>query len=90
MEILLVSSAPILNKKLVIHKNSLYGTMVHFNKDVSLPSGSSAMMLNNYQYNLKLARSVVQIPDQQFVMKRRMVNGLNELLDLNLRVSVSI
>ena len=64
--------------------------MIPFNKDVSLLSGSSATMLNNYQYNLKLARSIVLVLDQQFVMRRGMVNGLNELIDLNLRVNVMI
>ena len=64
--------------------------MIHFNKDVSLLNGSSDTMLNNYQYNLKLARSIVLVPDQQFVRRRGMVNGLNELIDLNLRVSVMI
>ena len=64
--------------------------MIPFNKDVSFLSGSSATMLNNYQYNLKLARSIVLVPDRQFVMRRGMVNSLNELIDLNLRVSVMI
>ena len=64
--------------------------MIPFNKDVSLLSGLNAMMLNNYQYNLKLVRSIVLVPDRQFMMRRGMVNGLNELIDLNLRVSVMI
>ena len=64
--------------------------MIPFNKDVSLLSGLNAMMLNNYQYNLKLVRSIVLVPDRQFMMRRGMVNGLNELIDLNLKVNVMI
>ena len=90
VEILPISTAPVPNDKLVIHKSQLYGTMVPFNKDASLLSNSSAIMLNNYQYNLKLACSIVPVSDRQFVMRRGIVKDLNELLDLNLKVSVTI
>ena len=63
--------------------------MIPFNKNASLPGGSSATMLNNYQYNFKLVRSVIPILSRQFVMRRGMVNDSNKLLDLNLRVSVT-
>ena len=64
MEILSVSAASIPDDKLVIHKNPLYKTMNSFNKDVSLPRWSSTTMLNNYQYNLKLMRLVIPVPNR--------------------------
>ena len=89
-EIFPVSTAPITDEKLVIHKHLLYRTMVPFNKDASLLSNSSAMLLNSPLYNMKLACSFVPVFDWQFVMKTGMVNSLNKLIDLNLKVNIII
>ena len=64
IEALSIFVAPVPDDRLVIHRNPLYGMMIPFDKNASLLSQSSATMLNNYQYNLKLARSVVLIPDR--------------------------
>ena len=85
-----VSTVPIFDEKLVIHKHSLFETMIPYNNDVSLSSGFSTTLLNNLPYNLKLVRSIVSVLERQFVMKGGMANNLSELLDLNLRVSVMI
>ena len=47
VEILLVSATPVPDERLVIHKHPLYGIMIPFNKDTSLPNGSSTTLLNN-------------------------------------------
>ena len=88
IEALPISVALVLDDKLVIHRNHLFGIMVFFDKNASLLSQSSATMLNNYQYNLKLARSIILVLDRQFMIRRDMVNYLNELIDLNMRVSL--
>ena len=89
MKVLPVSVVPVPDDRLVIHRNPLYRIMIPFDKNASLLSQSSAIMLNNYQYNLKLAWSVVSVLDWQFMIRRGMVNNLNELIDLNMRVNVN-
>ena len=86
---ILVSTTLTTNLGLVIHKHSLFGTMIPFNLIALLPDQSSATMLNNFYYNLKLARSIVPILDRQFVIRKGMVNNLNKLLDMNLKVCLS-
>ena len=85
-----VSTAPATDERLVIYPHPLFGTMISFNKDAPLPSTTSATLLNNPLYNLKLARSVVLVLDRQFVMRRNMVNSLNKLIDLTLKVVIII
>ena len=88
--ILSVSTTPTIDERLVIHPHSLFEIMIPFNNDAPLPSTISATLLNNPLYNLKLVRSVVPIPDRQFMMRKNMVNSLNELIDLNLKVNIII
>ena len=64
--------------------------MIPFNPNAPLLDQLSATMLNNFDYNLKLTRSIVPILDRQFMIKRGMVNNLNKLLDMNLKVCLLI
>ena len=88
--ILLVSTTPTTDERLVIHPYLLFGIMIPFNKDAPLPSTTSATLLNNPLYNLKLTHSVVSVPDRQFVMRMNMANSQTELIDLNLKVNIII
>ena len=59
-----VSTTPALDLGFVIHKHPLFGTIIPFNLNASLLDQSSATMLNNFYYNLKLARSIVLVLDR--------------------------
>ena len=85
--ILPISTAEVTSEKLMIHPHSLFVPMIPFNKDAPFLSKTSASLLSNPMYSLKLARSVVLVPDRQFVMKRNMATNLSEMIDLSLRVS---
>ena len=87
---LLISTSEITNERLVIHPHPLFGTMIPFNKDAHFLSKTNASLLSNPMYNLKLAQSIVPVPDCQFVMKRNMAINLSKMIDLNLRVSVVV
>lgn len=50
--------------KIIVYKAHLFRMQIPYNKNAPFPSITSATMLNNYQYNLKLTRSVVPILDQ--------------------------
>ena len=90
VEMFPVFAVEITNERLMIHPHPLFGPMIPFNKDAHLPSKTSASLLNNPMYNLKLARSVIPIPDRQFMMKRNMATNLSEMINLNLKVSVVV
>ena len=86
--ILPVSIVPATDEILVIHPHPLFETMIPFNKDAHVPSKTSASLLSNPMYNLKLARSIVPVPDCQFAMRRSMATNLTELIDLNMKVNI--
>ena len=87
---LAVSTAEVSTERLVIHSHPLFEPMVPFNKNAPFPSKNSASLLGNPMYNLKLARSVVPVPDRQYVMKKNMASNLSKLIDLNLKVRVAV
>ena len=87
---LAVSTVEVSTERLVIHSHPLFEPIVPFNKNAPFPSKNSASLLGNPMYNLKLARSVVPVPDRQYVMKNNMVFNLSELIDLNLKVRVVV
>ena len=72
--------------RLVIHPHPLFGPHIPYKKEAPYPSTGTATLLNNPLYNLKLARSVVSVPDRQYVLKRNMSGNLSELIDLNMKV----
>ena len=74
--------------RLVIHTHSLFGPMIAFKKDAPFPSCSSASLLNNPMYNLKLAHSVNPLSNRQFIMKRNMGTNLSDLIDLSMKVNI--
>ena len=73
-------------ERLVVHPHPLFGEMVPYKKDAMFPSKSSATLLNNPMYSLKLARSVVPVPDHQFALRRNMATNLTDLIDLSMKV----
>ena len=83
-----ISVIEITDSRLVIHPHPLFGEMVSFKRDAPFPSQGSASLLNNPLYALKLARSVLPIPDQQFVLKRSMAAVFSDLIDLNMKVII--
>ena len=52
------------DSRLVIHPHPLFGEMVPFKKDAPFSSQRTATLLNSPLYALKLARSVVPVPDR--------------------------
>ena len=64
--------------------------MISFVKDAPLSSKTSASLLSNLMYNLKLAHSVVLVPVRQFVIRRNMASNMIELINLNMRVNVIV
>ena len=81
-----VSVTEVTDSRLVIHPHPLFGEMVPYKKDAMFPSKSSATLLNNPMYSLKLVRSVVPVPDRQFTLKRNMATNLIDLIDLSMKV----
>ena len=59
-----VSVTEITDSRFVIHPHSLFEKMVPYKKNVLFPSKSSATLLNNPMYSLKLACSIVPVPDR--------------------------
>ena len=59
-----VSVSEVTSEKLVIHQHPLFGEMISFKKDAPLPRQGTASLLNNQLYALKLASSVVPVPDR--------------------------
>ena len=84
----LVSVSEVSDPRLVIHTHSLFGSMIPFKKDAPFSSSSSASLLNNPIYNLKLACSFVPVPDRQFIMKKNMATNLSELINLSMTVNI--
>ena len=82
----LISVTEITDSRLVIHPHPLFGEMVSYKKDTLFPSKSSATLLNNPMYSLKLARLVVPVPDRQFTLRRNMATNLTDLIDLSMKV----
>ena len=85
-----VTMEKVLDTRLVIHPHPLFGPHVPYKKEVSYPSTGTATLLNNALYNLKLVRSVVHVPDRQYVLKRTMSGNLSELIDLNMKVLIIV
>ena len=76
------------DSRLVIHPHSLFGEMVPYKKDAPFSTQGSASLLNNPLYALKLAHSVVPVPDRQFVLNRNMAAIFSDLIDLSMKVSI--
>ena len=83
-----ISVTEITDSRLVIHPHPLFEEMVPYKKDAPFPSQGSATLLNNPLYSLKLARSVVPVPDRQFVLRRNMAANLSDLIDLSMKVII--
>ena len=76
------------DSRLVIHPHPLFGEMVPYKKDVSFSSQGSTSLLNNPLYAFKLTRSVVPVPNRQFVLRRNMAANLSDLIDLSMKVII--
>ena len=83
-----VSVAEVTDSRLVIHPHPFFREMISYKKDALFPNNSSATLLNNLMYPLKLARSVVFIPDRQFVLRRNMATNISNLIDLSMKVII--
>ena len=83
-----ISVTEVIDSRLVIHPHSLFGEMVPYKKNAPFSTQGSASLLNNPLYALKLARSVVPVPDRQFVLKRNMAAVFSDLIDLSIKVSL--
>ena len=83
-----VSVTEVTDSRLVIHPHPLFGEMVPYKKDAPFLSQGSVSLLNNPLYALKLARSVVPVPNRQFVLKRNMAAVFSDLIDLSMKVSI--
>ena len=83
-----ISVTEVTDSRLVIHLHLLFGEMVFYKKDAPFLSQGSATLLNNPLYSLKLARSVVPVPDRQFVLRRNMAANLSDLIDLSMKVII--
>ena len=83
-----VSVSEVTSEKLVIHQHPLFREMILFKKDAPLSRQGTASFLNNPLYALKLARSMVLVPDRQFVLKRNMANVYSDLIDLSMKIII--
>ena len=83
-----VSVAEITDSRIVIHLHPLFGEMISYKKDAPFPNKSSATLLNNLMYSLKLACSVVSVPDRQFALRRNMATNLTDLINLSMKVII--
>ena len=59
-----VSVSEVTDSRLVIYPHPLFGEMVSFKKDALFPSKGSAIFLNSPLYALKLAHSMIPVPDR--------------------------
>ena len=85
---ILVSVSKVTSEKLVIHQHPLFGEMILFKKDAPLSRQGTASLLNNPLYAFKLARSVVPVPDRQFMLKKNMASVFSDLIDLSMKVII--
>ena len=76
--------------KLVIHANPLFGPQIPYKKDAPFPSTGTATLLNNPSYSLRLARSVVPVPDRQYILKKNMSGHLSDLVDFSMKVLITM
>ena len=83
-----VSVSEVSDSRLVIHPHPFFGPHIPFKRDIPFSSGSSASLLNNPMYNIKLAHSVIPVLDRQFIMKRSMSTNLSDLINLSLKVNI--
>ena len=83
-----VSVTEVTSEKLVVHFHPLFGEMVPYKKDAPFPSQGTASLLNNPLYALKLARSVVPVPDRQYVLRRNMATVFSDMIDLSMKVII--
>ena len=81
-----VTVSEVTGEKLVVHSHPLFGEMIPFKKDAPFPSQGSASLLNNPLYSLKLARSVVPVPDRQYVLRRNVATVFSDMIDLSMKV----
>ena len=84
----LVTVIEVTGEKLVVHSHPLFGEMVPFKQDAPFPSQRTASLLNNSLYALKLARSVVPVPDRQYVLRRNMAIVFSDMIDLSMKVII--
>ena len=84
----LVFVIEVTDSRLVIHLHPLFGEMVFYKKDAPFSSQSSATLLNNPLYSLKLAHLVVSVLNRQFVLRRNMAANLSDLIDLSMKVII--
>ena len=59
-----VPMSEVSDARLVIHPYPFFGPNIPFKRDAPFSSGNSASLLNNPMYNIKLAHSVVPVPDR--------------------------
>ena len=76
--------------RLVVYPHLLFGPHISYKKDAPYPSTGTATLLNNPLYSLKLARSVVPVPDRQYILKRNMSGNLSDLIDLSMKVIIIV
>ena len=81
-----VCVSEVTGEKLVVHSYPLFGEMIPFKKDAPFPSQGTASLLNNPLYALKLARSVVPVPDRQYVLRRNVAIVFSDMIDLSIKV----
>ena len=75
-------------EKLVVHPHPLFGEMVPFKSDAPFLRQGTASLLNSPLYALKLARSVVSVPDRQYVLRRNMATVFSDMIDLSMKVII--
>ena len=83
-----VTVSEVTGEKLVVHSHPLFGEMVSFKKDAPFPSQGTASLLNNPLYAMKLAHSVVPVPDRQYILRRNMATVFSDMIDLSMKVII--
>ena len=83
-----VSISEVTGEQLVVHPYLLFGEMVSLKKDAPFPSKGTATLLNSPLYALKLARSMVPVPDRQYVLRKNMATVFSDMIDLSMKVII--
>ena len=58
-----------LDTQLTVYKGPLFGTLIPSKPDAPFLNNNTSIMLNNYQYNLKVARLIVPIPYKHVLVR---------------------
>ena len=73
--------------QLIMYTKPLFGLDISYKRDTFEPEPFSTSMLNNYAYDLRLARSITLVLDQQYIMKSSVGRNMSECIMFYIQVN---